>query len=289
MKKVVVKAWPEKTKVVVMVTVVLETWADGFVPVFSPMVMATPMKPGTLDLQGESWAAYGGETGIWRILEILEKHGVKSSLVTSGKSIELYPQAIRAFDTAGHEISAHAYTQDQVLPYLTPDEELQLIRRCTNIVADAIGKKPKGWGSPRATQTRHTAEFIAGEGYLWHGDYNDTDLPYVVNTGKGDLVALMHSDFSDIRVVRGNPKDYFTVHRDMFDFLYSTGKPEIINVTLHCLWGGRPLMANMFAQILEYFKSFEDVWIARHDEVAEWVLGESIANRSTTAPSNASA
>lgn len=272
MRKQVVKAWPEGIKLVVMVTVVQETWADGHVPVFSPMVMATPMKPGTPDLQGESWASYGGETGIWRIFEILEKMKVKSSLVVSGKSIERFPQAVRAFAAGGHEICGHAYTQDQVLPYMSAEEELTLIRRCTNIIADATGEKPKGWGSPRATQTAHTAEFLASEGYVWHGDYNDTDLPYVVNTGKGKLAALMHSDFSDIRVIRGNPRDYFTVHRDMFDFLYASGRPEIINVTLHSLWGGRPLMANMFAQILEYFQSFEGVWIARHDEVAQWVL-----------------
>ncbi|MDB5965019.1 MAG: polysaccharide deacetylase family protein [Polaromonas sp.] len=272
MRKTVVKAWPEKVKIVVMVTVVQETWADGFVPVFSPMVMVQPLLPGTLDLQGESWAAYGGETGIWRILDILERLEIKSSLITSGKSVEIYPEAIGAYYRGGHEICAHSYTQEQILPYMTPDDELKLIRRCTDIIANATGEKPKGWCSPRATQTRHTAEFIAQEGYVWQGDYNDTDMPYVINTPKGKLVALMHSDFSDVRVVRGNPRDYFTVHRDMFDFLYRSGKPEIINLTVHCPWGGRPLMATMFAQVLEYFKSFEGVWFARHDEVAEWVL-----------------
>ena len=275
MNKTVVGAWPGTTKVVVMVTVVLENWADGLVPAFSPMVLATPLRPGTLDLQGESWAAYGGETGAWRILELLERHDVQSTLAVSGKSVELYPDVIRAYDLAAHEIAAHSYTQCVVLPSLSPKEEFAIIRKCTDLISDATGKMPKGWVSPRATQTRNTAEFIAGEGYIWHGDYNDTDLPYVVSTSKGDLVALMHSDFSDVRVVQGAPENYFTVHKDMFDFLHDSGKPEIINLSIHCLWGGRPLMAAKVAQILKYFKSFDDVWLARHDDVARWVLEQS--------------
>ncbi len=275
MKKAVVDSWPGTVKVVVMVTVVLENWADPIVPAFSPMVMATPMKPGTRDLQGESWAAYGGETGAWRILELLERQQIKATIATSGKSVEVYPDVIRAYHSAGHEIGAHSYTQCVVLPYMEPEEELSIIQKCTDIISNATGERPVGWISPRATQTQHTAGYLAAEGYLWHGDYNDTDVPYVVSTPSGKLAALMHSDFSDVRVVQGNPENYFTVHRDMFDFLYSSNKPEIINLSIHCLWGGRPLMAAKVAQILGYFKSFENVWFARHDEVARWVLSSS--------------
>jgi len=267
-----VRAWPNGAKVAVMVTVLYESWSEGEVPTHSPMVLASPLKPGTLDLQGVSWAEYGGETGVWRILDLLGRHGIKATFCPSARAVERYPDSIAAIHAAGHEIAAHAYVQDDVLPYLDLAHEIRLIERCTDIIANAIGQRPTGWISPRATATPHTAELLAERGFRWHGDYNDTDLPYVVKTPAGNLVALMHSDFTDIRVIRGSSRDFLYVYRDTFDFLYKTDRPEIINVSLHTHFGGRPVMASVFAQVLEHFQSFDQVWFARHDEIAAWIL-----------------
>ena len=58
---------------------------------------------------------------------------------------------------------------------------------------------------------------LSALGYLWLGDYHDTDLPYVVETPAGKLVALPHSDFTDNRVLRGSPRDFLDGH--VFYFL----------------------------------------------------------------------
>ncbi len=272
--KPTLKSWPNGARVAVMVTVLYEAWSDGEVPTHSPMVLASPMRPGTPDLQGISWAEYGGETGVWRLLDILARHGVTATFCPSARAVERYPASIAAIHAAGHEIAAHAYVQDDVMPYLSLEEETRLIDRCTETIARATGVPPVGWISPRATATCHTAELLAQRGYKWHGDYNDTDLPYVVSTLSGDLVALMHSDFTDIRVIRGSPRDFLDVHRDSFDFLHASGKPEIINLSLHTHFGGRPVIASMFARILEHTGAFDRVWFPRHDEVADWVRSD---------------
>ena len=158
------------------------------------------------------------------------------------------------------------------LPYMAPDEEQALIRRCARIIADATGAAPVGWASPRMSPSAHTAGFLAADGFLWHGDYNDTDLPYVVDTPHGQVVALMHSDFTDNRVMRGSPRDFLDVHLDTFDFLTGTGQPEIMNLTVHAHVGGRPPLAAMLDRILRHMQAAGGVWFARHDEVARWVL-----------------
>jgi peptidoglycan/xylan/chitin deacetylase (PgdA/CDA1 family) len=280
-----VTAWPNGSKIAVMVTVLYESWSEGQVPAHSPMVLAAPMHPGTPDLQGISWAEYGGETGVWRLLEQLDQHKIKSTFCTTASTVERYPESIAAAYASGHEIAAHSYTQDMLLPYLEPEQEAALIRKCTDIISGAIGERPTGWISPRATATRHTADFLIDAGYRWHGDYNDADLPYVIRRGNRELVALMHSDFTDIRAIRGSPRDFLHVHRDIFDFLYKSERPEIINLSIHAHFGGRPLMAAMFAQILEYYCSFEHVWFARHDELANWVLRQKAGIARHTAPS----
>src|SRR5215831_2372559 len=99
-------------------------------------------------------------------------------------------EAVKELNARGQEIAGHFYTQDSILPYLSPEEEREVIQRCSRIIEKAVGTRLTGWFSPVAAPTVHTAEFLAEAGFLWHGDYNDTDLPYVFTTPKGVLVAI---------------------------------------------------------------------------------------------------
>ncbi len=266
------QGWPNGAKTAVLVTVMFETWSEGKAPPYSPMT--TALKQGTPDRLGISWSQYGGKTGIWRIMRILDEFEIASTVCINGKSVELYPEAVRELHKRGHELAGHSYTQDLILPYLSPEEEREVIRKCRRIIEEATGTEPAGWFSPVAAPTQYTAEFLAEEGFLWHGDYNDTDLPYPLKTAKGTLVAIPHSDFTDNRVLRGNPRDFYQVYKDTFDYLYKSETNAMINLTVHAHFSGRPLMSAMLTEVLKYMKGFSDIWFARHDEMARWVLRE---------------
>jgi peptidoglycan/xylan/chitin deacetylase (PgdA/CDA1 family) len=267
--------WPHGARIAVLVTVMFEAFSEGKAPPYSPMT--TALKPGTPDLLAISWAGYGGKTGVWRIMEILDETHIKATFCTSARCAELFPEAVKEIDRRGHEVAGHSYAQDTILAYLSPDEERAVIRKSAGLLEDATGVKVAGWFSPVAAATEHTAEFLTEEGFIWHGDYNDTDLPYPVNTAKGTLVAIPHSDFTDNRVLRGSPRSFYQVYKDTFDYLYENEKPALINVTVHAHFGGRPLMSAMLAKALQYMKGFPDVWFARHDEAARWVLEQARA------------
>lgn len=262
--------WPHGARVVVMPTVMFETWPRDKTPPAGSM--GSRLRDGTIDLHGLSWAEYGGRTGIWRLLDIFEKAGVKSTVCANAHAAEHYPEAMQAFHKAGHEIAGHSYTQDMLLPYMKPDDERALIGRCLDIIADVTGARPAGWASPRLSPSEHTAGFLAEQGLIWHGDYNDTDLPYVIETAHGRIAALMHSDFTDNRAMRSTPRAYLEAYADTFDFLIASGQPEIINLTVHAHFGGRPPIAAMVSRALAHMAALPGVWFARHDEVARWVL-----------------
>ena len=266
----IIGGWPNQKKLTVMVTIMFEVWSEGKAPPYSPMT--TALKPGTPDLLGISWSQYGGKTGIWRFMRILDDTAVPATVCLNAKCAELFPDAVTELKRRGHEIAGHSYTQDLVLPYLTLDEETEVIERCKRVIANTVGVAPVGWFSPVAAPTVHTAALLAGAGFLWHGDYNDTDLPYAFETPKGKLVAIPHSDFTDNRTLRSSPRDFYNVYKDTFDYLYQNEAPSLLNLTVHCHFGGRPLMSAMLHDLLRYMKCFADVWFARHDEVARWVL-----------------
>jgi hypothetical protein len=93
-----------------------------------------------------------------------------------------------------------------------------------------------------AAPTVHTAEFLAEEGFLCHGDYNDTDLSLFIRDIPKEHWSL-HSDFTCNRALRGSPREFYEVYNDTFDFLYKNEAPSLINLTVHADFGGRPLMS----------------------------------------------
>jgi peptidoglycan/xylan/chitin deacetylase (PgdA/CDA1 family) len=253
----------------------MENWSGDKGPPFS--VQTTSLRPNTHDRAAMTWGTYGSRNGVWRLLKILNEHRVPATFVANAHSMEIAPSAVDCMLKSGHEIAAHSYTQDALMAYLTPAEERAIIEKCVGVFKKLTGAPPKGWLSPVLAPTASTEELIAEAGFLWYGDYNNIDLPFCVNTAKGTLVALPHTDFADHRVLRGNPRDWFDVYKDTFDYLYRNEPTSFLNVTVHCHFGGRPLMAAQIDRILKYLCGFPEVWLARHDELAEWIKTNNIA------------
>ena len=266
----VISQWPNDKKLAVLITVMFEIWSDGKAPPYSPMT--TSLKPGTIDLLGISWSQYGGKTGIWRFMRIFTDLEIAATICLNARCAEVFSEAVKELHRRGHEIAGHSYTQDLILPYLSLEQETEVIHRCSGIIQRAVGTRPVGWFSPVAAPTTETAGLLAEAGFLWHGDYNDTDLPHVLETGKGKLVAIPHSDFTDNRTLRSSPRDFYNVYKDTFDYLYRYEAPSLINLTVHAHFGGRPLMSAMLHDLLKYMRGYPDVWFARHDEVARWTI-----------------
>ena len=59
--------WPNGKRIAVVFNVCLEAWSDGKAPGISPM--GNPLPAGVLDTMAISWAAYGVEVGIHRLMD----------------------------------------------------------------------------------------------------------------------------------------------------------------------------------------------------------------------------
>lgn len=260
-------ALPQGKRVAVCLTVLLETWSEGNAPGYS--VQTTALKPGTVNHAGISWASYGAREGVWRVLRTLERHDVPATFFTSARCVEIYPEAVRAVVDAGHDLAGHAYTQDGLLTYMDADEERATIRRSLDLLNSVSRKPVTGWLSPVLAFTPRTAGLLAQAGLQWHSDVNDADVPRIVTTDAGDIVAIPNSDFTDNRVLRGSPRDYVDVYTHTLDFLRTHEEGSFLAIALHCQFGGRPMMIAALDELLTYFKRCPDVWIASHAEVAQ--------------------
>lgn len=260
---------PQAARLTVVLTFLMENWSEGKAPPYSPMT--SPPKPGTVDRAGISWSNYGGHSGMARLLRIASQHGVSATVCANARSAELFPETIRHIVESGFELAGHNYAQDEVLSGLSDSEERALIRNSLRILRAISGTRPVGWLSSTIATNERTAGVLAEEGLLWHGDYNDIDLPVQTETGAGSIVAIPHSDFADNRVLRGAPDAWYQCYRDMFDYQFRREPASFINITMHGNFGGRPLMAAQLDKLLGYILAHEGVWMPRHDELAAWV------------------
>lgn len=261
--------WPDGCRIAVAVTVMLETWSEGKAPPYS--VQASPLRPGTVDLGGIAWGSYGGKVGVWRLINLMRENGIRATFCVNGRCAELYPEAVAQIPAAGHDVAGHGYLQDELMAYMTPDEERATIRRCRDLLARTSGMRPVGWISPVTAFTPHTRALLAAEGFAWHGDSRDTDLPNLAATENGPIVHIPGSDFTDNRVLRASPLDLWDVYKETFGYRYVREAPAFLPLSLHCHFGGRPMISAIFQKIFRYMAQFPDVWFASHAQIAAWV------------------
>jgi allantoinase len=260
--------WPNGKRVAVYVTGMLEVWSEGKAPTYT--VQTTGLRSDATDYGGIAWSRYGGKLGVWRILRALSDFNIRGTFATNAMITEIFPDAIKEIVQSGHDIAGHGIWQDQMIGYMSPNEQHDTIKRTLDIFEKATGKRPEGWLSQVLAWTPETPDFLVQEGVRWWGDAKDIDLPKKLKTKHGEIVAIPVCEFTDNRVLRGSPRDFFDVYKDTFDYLYQHEPMSVLNIILHCQWGGRPPVMAVFRKILEYIFKFTDVWFTTPGEIAKW-------------------
>jgi peptidoglycan/xylan/chitin deacetylase (PgdA/CDA1 family) len=227
-----------------------------------------------------SYADYGWKAGVWRLLEVLDRFGLKANMSTSGLVAQQHPDAVAAVAKAGHEVNGHGWVNDNTASDDDDDAERAEIRRCTQAIADASGIRPVGWTGPGSTGSRNTLSILRSEGYLWNGDDASDDLPFIRDTDGGPMVIMPRTntpqnDLTMWLAPRNPPSVLWEGFRNTFDTLYAegaAGAPKWMEITLHCHIGGRPTLQPVISQCFDYAKQHDGIWFARRRDIAEWCL-----------------
>jgi peptidoglycan/xylan/chitin deacetylase (PgdA/CDA1 family) len=265
--------WPGGKRIAVVFNVCLEAWSDGKAPGISPM--GNPLPAGVLDTMAISWAAYGVEVGIHRLMDGLGRHGAKASVMVNAIIAERSPTTVRAVAEDGHEVLSHSYAMDVIPALLSEDEERRNIARCSKLLAEASGKPVRGWLSPRGTSKPSTAKLLAEAGYRWYGDVFNVDLPYVINYGNNRIVAIPLSyDVNDMPAMKYGhpPRLMLESYNEVIEVARASDELRIIDVTSHAHIFGHHRGAYFYEKIVEQAMSSPDIWVATRVEIADHVL-----------------
>ncbi len=262
--------WPNNAKIAVSFFVALESFIN-----YSQYRRGGD-KP---DYASLAYGEYGGKAGIWRIMDVLSRNGVKGTIDTNGRVAEQFPDALLELHKTGHEIVGHGWANDIYLTSLEPDKERELIKRTLDSIASVTGQRPVGWVSPGHRINACTFDYLVNEGIFWTGDLPGPDIPeHRIINGK-PLVIMPRLDYANDHSLVFHPKNparfYFDSFKTAFDYLYAEGaggSPKLIDALVHAHIGGRPNIIGVFEECIRYAKGFKDVWFCTKGEIAKWYL-----------------
>jgi peptidoglycan/xylan/chitin deacetylase (PgdA/CDA1 family) len=272
--------WPNQARVVVSLVVNYEEGAERSFPdgdgVSEGGDFNYPMPPGVRDLMAESTIEYGSRVGVWRLLDIFDRHDVRTTFFACGRALERNPELGPALAELGHEPCSHGYRWGEHFR-MTEDEEREEIRRAVASIERQVGQRPVGWYCRYASSER-TRRLLAEEGgFLYDSDAYNDELPYYVPVlGRPWLVVPYAADTNDGRyaVAPGwSNSDQFSDYLiASFDQLYDEGatRPAMMSVGLHCRLSGRPGRARAVDRFIAYARARGGVWFARRDEIARF-------------------
>ena len=231
---------------------------------------------------------YGARAGIWNILELLEKYGIKATFLIVGSTAESSPDQVRAAYKAGHEIAGLGYSFESVRT-ATADRERSVIRRCAGVLENLTGSRIFGWRCPDYRIGPQTLDILAEEGFLWDSSLLNDDLPYLFDCGGQRLVEIPFTTSTADKTFigypypqRGGPYGLANVWNNEFEILYAESEttPRFLILSLQTWATGRPGALRILRQFLDRLAGHEEFWFAKSTEIAKWWLAHSWVTKS---------
>ena len=176
--------WPEGARVALVVIVNLEHW-DWEVPVGTPLAVSpmggpegiwTGNQPSFPDIGGYGNHEYGNRVGVFRILAVLDKYGIKPTLALDKAVADHYPYLVKEGLKRDAEFIAHGLSRRRIIHIgMSEDEEREYIRDSIEAVEKATGNRPIGWSGPDFQETPNTPNLLAAEGIRYVCDWGNDE------------------------------------------------------------------------------------------------------------------
>jgi peptidoglycan/xylan/chitin deacetylase (PgdA/CDA1 family) len=263
-------SWPNDARVAVWVIPNIEHFLFD-----RPSTRLTnlPVNP---DVLNYSWRDYGVRVGIWRMMEVMERYGVKGTVALNSDVCARYPRIIEEGKKLGWEWMGHGNNNSTLFAGQSEPEERALIKHVVTTISKSVGKAPRGWLSPALSETMRTLDILAENGIEYVGNWVNDDQPYPMRVKKGSMIAMPYSvEINDIPALldlHQSPETFGQMICDQFDVLYEDGAQtgRVMSICLHPFLVGYPHRSKYFAKALHHITSRQEVWLTTGGAIVDW-------------------
>ena len=263
-------SWPNDARVAVWVIPNIEHFLFD-----RPSTRLTnlPVNP---DVLNYSWRDYGVRVGIWRMMEVMERYGVKGTVALNSDVCARYPRIVEEGKKLGWEWMGHGNNNSTLFAGQSEAEERALIKDVVTTISKSVGKAPRGWLSPALSETMRTLDILAENGIEYVGNWVNDDQPYPMRVKKGSMIAMPYSvEINDIPALldlHQSPETFGQMICDQFDVLYEDGAQtgRVMSICLHPFLVGYPHRSKYFAKALHHITSRQEVWLTTGGAIVDW-------------------
>ena len=271
--------WPRQARVALCVIVTLEHMEWKSSPgSFEVAGLAGGLAPRPFpDYARFSHREYGHRVGVFRVLDVLDKHGIKATVAMDALTAENYPYLVRHCLGRGCEVIGHGISVSRVITSkMSEQEEQDYIHQAVAAVTRATGATPGGWLGPEYGESARTPQLLARAGVRYVCDWTNDEQPYPMKTPEGELFVLPTMlELDDINALwdrRVTIDRYAQLLKESFDNLYESGSQNgrVLVLNLHPWLIGQPFRIGFLDEALEYMMRRQGVWAATGSEIIDW-------------------
>lgn len=223
------------------------------------------------DFQNYSRREYGNRVGIFRVLDLLERHGVRATVCANAMAADRYPYIVERCLRAGHGFVAHGWSTNRMISSnMTGDEERRHIGECLDALENATGSRLTGWAGQDHGESERTPQLLAEAGLTHLIDWPNDDEPYAMNTTPPIVSVPNQSEWDDAQLFAVRKVDswrYPEIFSSAFDTLHEEGG-RLFGFGLHPWLFGQAHRIRYLEAALARLAGQADLWIATSDEIA---------------------
>ena len=240
------------------------------------------------DVTRWSHREYGHRVGIFRLLDLLEKHGIKATVAMDALTAEHYPFLVAHCQGRGCEIIGHGISVSRMITSnMTEQEEREYVQTSLEALTRATGTAPAGWLGPEYGESARTPQILAQAGIRYVCDWTNDEQPYPLKTSSGELLALpVMLPVDDINALwdrRVSVGRDVQMLKEAFDTVYQDGAENgrLMVLNLHPWLIGQPFRIRYLAEALGYIMGHDGVWAATGSEIVDWYRSNPPENQRT--------
>ena len=233
-----------------------------------------------------SAADFGAQTGLPRILDLLDRNALPATFFIPAVSAILHPEMIPAIMKSGrHEIGVHGWIHESLVALNNAEEENRLLNLALDYLTHATGKRPVGYRAPAWAFSEHTLRLIRAAEFLYDSSLQAMDEPYeIVSRGEPTGMIELAIDWTLTETPylgRGgtmpSPELLYNLYKEEFDGAYKQG--TMLVLTLHPHVTGHRAPMQHLEQLITYMKSKPGVWFATGEQIAMYLKQVSMQRR----------
>jgi peptidoglycan/xylan/chitin deacetylase (PgdA/CDA1 family) len=225
------------------------------------------------DPLNHGWRDYGARVGIWRVMDTLDRHGIRASVLLNSDVCERYPQIIEAGNARGWTWLAHGKTNSQLPAEIPAEAEREYLTEILETIEKATGHRPRGWMGPALNHTFQTPSLLAELGVSYLLDWTADDQPFRLNV-PGLLSVPYSVELNDIGVFTMKSHtgpEFVRMLEDQLDQLCddAADSGRVMALALHPFVIGQAFRNRYLDEALAYIAGHEGVWLTTSDEIAD--------------------